>query len=636
MVISHNLLAMNANRQYSAVSNNLRTSTEKLSSGYKINRAADDAAGLSISEKMRWQIRGLGKAENNIQDGISYVQVADGALSEVDNMLHRMNELAIQAANDTNTPEDRQALNEEITQIKTEITRIFDTTEFNTKKIWKGEVDPWIESPGFRDVPAVKFGSTSVSSSINNLNKKSVPKSGYQLQADVTGIKATWTGYNGQAYQSETIPWPDPLSGSHTFSLSNHMDYSTYPDAVGINMSYNYVVNENSTLADVIDAVNNSSVATYVTTRQVAQAYDYQGNPVYNGISFSPNLQYDKLLQAGEDMNNKDSAYIEGVKNSYGLYDNVVNPADTNPTDNFRFTFEMANIGTVTATVTSNYYYANVNDYNALSKDENIWWQWATRADGSKYKTQVYHNTTPNNASLNAIDNAAINSSTNTGLSRSQYGGYDVINFRLTSSSGQVGTMSMQINIAAGETLASIKSRLSQISGVDIYSNANNARITSYVISSNSSNTVREPYTEREHDPSKLIDIDLEIQSGATKDNDITISYGDMSLKYIGVHNIDVLNYKNASQAIEYIADALDIVSKERSNFGAYQNRLEHSKNVDGYIEDNTQSAESRIRDTDMASEIVNFSKENILAQMGQSMITQANSSVESVLSLLS
>ena len=127
-VVAHNLQAMNSKRQLGIVSGGSAKSTEKLSSGYRINRAADDAAGLAISEKMRTQIRGLDKAAKNIQDGISFVQVADGALAEVHSMIHRMKELATQASNDTNTEIDRSQLNGEVRQLKKEISRIFNTT----------------------------------------------------------------------------------------------------------------------------------------------------------------------------------------------------------------------------------------------------------------------------------------------------------------------------------------------------------------------------------------------------------------------------------------------------------------------------------------------------------------------------
>lgn len=139
MVVQHNLTAANTNRQLGITTNGLQKSTEKLSSGYKINRAADDAAGLSISEKMRNQIRGLNKASDNAQDGISLVQTAEGALNEVHSMLQRMSELAVQASNDTNQTVDRTALQSEVAQLQTEIQRVADTTQFNKQNILNGD-----------------------------------------------------------------------------------------------------------------------------------------------------------------------------------------------------------------------------------------------------------------------------------------------------------------------------------------------------------------------------------------------------------------------------------------------------------------------------------------------------------------
>lgn len=138
MVVQHNLSAMNTNRQMGTVSSALQKSTEKLSSGYKINRAGDDAAGLSISEKMRSQIRGLNRASDNAEDGISLIQVAEGALNETHSILQRMNELATQAANDTNTTTDRNAIQKELTQLTSELDRIYSTTQFNTMNLLDG------------------------------------------------------------------------------------------------------------------------------------------------------------------------------------------------------------------------------------------------------------------------------------------------------------------------------------------------------------------------------------------------------------------------------------------------------------------------------------------------------------------
>lgn len=141
MVVQHNLTAMNSNRQLGITNAAQAKSSEKLSSGFKINRAADDAAGLTISEKMRSQIRGLARASRNAQDGISLIQVAEGALNETHSILQRMNELATQAANDTNTETDREAINKEMEALKNEIDRIKETTQFNTQNLLDGSFD---------------------------------------------------------------------------------------------------------------------------------------------------------------------------------------------------------------------------------------------------------------------------------------------------------------------------------------------------------------------------------------------------------------------------------------------------------------------------------------------------------------
>jgi flagellin len=139
MVVQHNLTAMNTNRQLGITTSAQAKSTEKLSSGYKINRAGDDAAGLSISEKMRSQVRGLNKASDNAQTGISLVQTAEGALNEAHSILQRMNEIATQAANDTNTTADRTAIQDEVNQLSSELTRISSTTQFNTMNLLDGK-----------------------------------------------------------------------------------------------------------------------------------------------------------------------------------------------------------------------------------------------------------------------------------------------------------------------------------------------------------------------------------------------------------------------------------------------------------------------------------------------------------------
>ena len=176
MVVQHNLSAMNTSRQLNGVTSSLSKSTEKLSSGYRINRAADDAAGLSISEKMRSQIRGLNKASDNAQDGISLIQVAEGALNETHSILQRMNELATQAANDTNTSSDRKAIQQEVDQLTSEIDRIRSTTQFNTQNLLDGKFSA-------KNLQIGSLSGQSISISVSNMNATSLGVNGLKVSS---------------------------------------------------------------------------------------------------------------------------------------------------------------------------------------------------------------------------------------------------------------------------------------------------------------------------------------------------------------------------------------------------------------------------------------------------------------------
>jgi flagellin len=178
MIIQHNISSMNANRQLGITQGNLQKSTEKLSSGYRINRAGDDAAGLAISEKMRGQIRGLSQASTNSEDGISLVQTAEGALQETQNILQRMRELAVQASNDTNTDDDRTQIQKEITQLTNEVDRIATTSEFNTKKLLDGSV---------KGAQEKEYGSSKVNGSFTN-GLVSIANSDDGDYAGITGV----------------------------------------------------------------------------------------------------------------------------------------------------------------------------------------------------------------------------------------------------------------------------------------------------------------------------------------------------------------------------------------------------------------------------------------------------------------
>ena len=407
MVIQHNLTAMNANRMLNVTTSAQSKSAEKLSSGYKINRAADDAAGLSISEKMRKQIRGLTQASSNAQDGVSAVQTAEGALTEVHSMLQRMNELAVQSANGTNSQTDRKAIQDEIDQLTSEIDRVSETTKFNETYLLKGDSTKAAKANFMKSDYAIKDGTKLYLEGETDADK------------NLTGNKLKEAIASGAKIYTETAG-------------ANKQDKNTI-----------------STLA-----VKGSDYA-YVT-----KLYDKKGNAV-----------------TAEQIIAKKAA------------------------------------------------------------------------DGTDAATDGY----------------------------------------FTSEGGK----GVAVKAADAAT-----------------------------------------FTEA-YDVNGAISFSLHVGADSAADNKIEVKIESMSAAGIGVKGLNVSTEDDATAAIDRIAEAVQKVSSQRSTLGAAQNRLEHTiSNLDNVVE-NTTAAESRIRDTDMAQEMVNYSKNNILAQAGQSMLAQANQSNQGVLSLL-
>lgn len=402
MIAAHNLPAMNANRQNQIIERNRAKAAERLASGYRINRAADDASGLAISEKMRAQIRGLKQASRNIQDGISYVQVADGALQEVHSIFQRIRQIAVQASNGTNTPDDRFMLDMEVEELKEDAERIFRDTEFNTQKIWSGEPRVVETIIGTTKVSAVTASYPSVTSTITNTNRFIMPKSSFRLDADTDGIRVSWTAYDGNTYTSELIEYGEPYTGMHSFHLKDYLNKVTYTDKAtgnvveadpkafeGLDFAYTYSVEETAGLHDVVTALNGKTVSNYISTPESAKAYAADGTSLIgkksNGdtlftVSYSADINYDALLVSDRDFENADTVYIEGIKNG-GAYENVSNNPFTKgkPSEAYEFEF-LLKTGTdaagndmfTTVRTKPNYteYYCSSWD----DDDEDIWW----------------------------------------------------------------------------------------------------------------------------------------------------------------------------------------------------------------------------------------------------------------------
>ena len=471
MVVQHNLQAMNANRMLNITTGSQSKSAEKLSSGYRINRAADDAAGLSISEKMRKQIRGLDQASTNAEDGVSAVQTAEGALTEVHSMLQRMNELAVQASNGTNSKTDRDAIQSEIEQLTTEIDRVAETTKFNETYLLKGDAD----------------GAT-----------KDVYMKGHDA-----GLKGTLT--DGAT--------------SATFKVAaGALDAGKKVTIGGKEYTIGSTKAEADKLADDVDAAATAGTKNMKLTIDGAEytcKYDAGGNS-----------WLDKDGQTVADIKAK-------IKNGSTVeYDGksltVMNDKDTDGVDD--------------------------SDSSVISAAKAV-------------TLMTAELTTANN--IGATKTAA--------TITAAAGGY-------TSDAG--------IEFTIGKGTAEVAEKLN---------------------------------------------FNLHVGSDADMTNKINVNIETMDSSYLGIKGLNVTDETgvSATYAVDAIADALQKVSDQRSSLGAVQNRLEHTiANLDNVVE-NTTSAESRIRDVDMAEEMVEYSKNNILAQAGQSMLAQANQATQGVLSLL-
>jgi len=463
-------------------------STEKLSSGYRINRAADDAAGLSISEKMRKQIRGLTQASANAQDGISAVQTAEGALAEVQDMLQRMNELAVKAANGTNSTDDRGYIQNEIDQLSTEIDRVAETTKFNETYLLKGD------SSGTKlySYAYKKFATPQTSAATFNTDT-------------ATSLTLTYArGTDADASQS-------------TQDEVNQLLKSFRDQGISV-----------SAMTTTIDAANGTVDQKYTIalTGALADTYDV----------------------------------VATAQNAFSIQDKDGKEL-------------------ITLTAQGGYPAAPATDGQTATKSAVITTSSIT-AEESQNAQAAYYDKDGNKIPANALEKYVAYDGTAVVVKPDAPAVYDAV--------GNINTINVNDFAATQDKIAALT-------------------------------------------------LNLHVGADATTNNQISIDIDSMSARTLGVNflKVDGNDDSNALSAIETIKEAIQKVSTQRSALGAVQNRLEHTiANLDNVVE-NTTSAESSIRDTDMASEMVKYSNNNILAQAGQSMLAQANQSNQGVLSLL-
>ena len=546
MIVQHNMSAMNANRMLGVTSSSLSKSTEKLSSGYRINRAADDAAGLSISEKMRSQIRGLNKASANAQDGISLIQTAEGALNESHSILQRMRELSVQASNGTETDDDREAVQKEISQLQDELTRISSTTEFNTMKLLDGSLGGGSSATGIK-----------VDASVSNK----------ALQA---GALKTTAATNGKYTSDGAISAADDLSAGDTTSLTvNFLNEKGEQDSITVNLKYKdatTLVSEDGSREYTVAAgkatVEDKTKAFLAELKQTSLADDFTmvGTAADGKIEFTAKT-------AGTEASRILSTSESNIKAGVFTQATATKAADTKaPADAYQSI--KADVGTYDGGATT-----NIDDYIFTVNGERF--MYAT-ADGV----------------------AALKSKTD----------YSDVNF----------VKADTVDDDAANAMASL---ISAKTGINAEIDANETTTVDLKPSASSSTAGK----------------GMTLQIGANEGQTMSFSIDDMSAKSLGVdgNKVNLATQSGAQKATTTIDAAIKKVSAQRSKLGAVQNRLEHTiANLDTASE-NTQTSESRIRDTEMAEEMVAYSKNNILLQAGQSMLAQANQSNQGVLSLL-
>ena len=591
MVVQHNMQAANANRMLNVTTSAQSKSTEKLSSGYKINRAADDAAGLTISEKMRKQIRGLDRASTNAEDGVSAVQTAEGALTEVHSMLQRMNELATQSANGTNSTTDRKAIQDEIDQLSTEIDRVSETTKFNETYLLKGNTD----------------GATSK----------------VKLNAHDAGLagKLTDNGNGTATFKADTLAVGDKVKiAGKEYTIGNSADSADYAKKDTIKATVDGVgdsVTSGNTTTSIVAKVT-TATATGATWAANDKFKDADGNE-WKVATTTDETKHEvatgdvsKYLKDGcTIVSNAANNKLDGTSVVDDLGKNEVSIADTTGITALQNGIKAGDTVTVdgtTKTVTAE----EPKTYDEIK---------TAVAGGTAGTTKISIGS--KEYTLDKTTDAAAGKITQD----------DFLALIKDGDKVKVGTTTYTAIIKSSDD--------DSITLEDAYSKMAKELETASSIGADTAATVKNngngtfDITKGTVDVKEALSFNLHVGADADSTNKITVDIDSMSAAGLGIKGIKADTEQDATYAIDAIADAISQVSSQRSALGAIQNRLEHTiNNLDNVVE-NTTSAESRIRDTDMAEEMVNYSKNNILAQAGQSMLAQANQSNQGVLSLL-
>ena len=523
MRIQHNIMAMNAYRNYSNNTSALSKNLEKLSSGYKINRAGDDAAGLAISEKMRAQITGLETAQKNAKDGISLVRTAEGALTEVHDMLNRMVELADQSANGTYDVNDRSQLQKEITQLQDEINRIADASNFNGIKLLDGS----LQEGGSASVEITNLTTSSTAGTSSTMAAASAVLTNSEAVALGEGdtIQISLAGEDGSAY-----------------NISLTKKGQTLVDGNGKVYTLTYNTNATKVTAGVDEALKgaiDSATGGLFTAEVTDGVITIKSNDVGANAPAITGMGAQKVTSAGV----------------------------TTDIDLGTLTFKAANAEKINAT-----------GVNGL----------AANATANKVKDAIF--TINGQKFVLAASDAAVKN--------------------IQSLAGA------DVTVLVGGSLDKVATQLGQATGLKVTAGSSGSNKITIDTASGKA---------------------LTLQIGDTSDsfNKLKVSVQDMHTSSLGISGINISTQDGAAAAVDLIKNAINVVSDVRGTLGATQNRLDHTINNLSVMTENIQDAESTIRDTDVADEMMAYTKNNILVQSAQAMLAQANQVPQGVLQLL-
>ena len=559
MRIQHNIMAMNAYRNYTNNTSALSKNLEKLSSGYKINRAGDDAAGLAISEKMRAQITGLETAQKNAKDGISLVQTAEGALTEVHDMLNRMVELATQSANGTyNNETDRLQLQKEVDQLQEEIDRIADSANFNGIKLLDGSLagKSEVNNVAMDASTAVKgvytTAATAVTTNLTNLTTDDIGKT-----IDYT---VTWKDANG-AEQTTTVKLTYQGDGTGIDNTAVTKNYFT-----DINGN-KYNLGAGGTLAQT--QVQAAIVASLKADKVFSENFDIAASGT--AISLTSKLEG----SAG--------AQVVGIGVS----------ETTSLTGATGFAASMA--GDITR---SKEPYDSLQKFNAANLQVGI-----NTDELEDLQKKIFE--------LDGNKFLVAN-----GLSNDQIKGLGDDVTIIDIGTGTIGATQAE----------KIAAEITRVTGMETM--ANKTVADANIIATDIVFT---------KDKLNLNGNELTLQIGDTSDafNQLSVKIQDMHAASLGIDAVDISTQDGAAAAVDIIKNAINMVSDVRGTLGATQNRLDHTINNLSVMTENIQDAESTIRDTDVADEMMAYTKNNILVQSAQAMLAQANQVPQGVLQLL-